>query len=56
LQTAWFPADRNSAPALQLERALLLVALLRQVPALSSVVLASPVARSQVPRAVGVPS
>ena len=54
-QTAWFPVDRNSAPAPQLERALLLAALLRQVPALPLVVLASPVERSQVLRAVGEP-
>jgi len=53
---AWFPVDRNSAPALQLERALLLAALLQQVPDLPRVVLASPVARSQVLRALGVPS
>jgi hypothetical protein len=48
--------DRNSARALQLERGLLLAALLRQVPDLPRVVLASPVARSQVPRALGGPS
>ena len=54
-QTAWCPVDRNSAPAPQLERALLLAALLRQVPALPLVVLASPVERSQVLRAVGEP-
>ncbi len=53
---AWCPADRNSAQAPRLERALLLVALLRLALALPLVVRASPVERSQVLRAVAAPS